>query len=68
MVIQDVWRGGGRRRGPSDTPSAIFRPGDPVVDAGGRRVQAHGGWILQAEGKYWWYGENKEGPTYHNGK
>ena len=35
---------------------------------GGRRVQAHGGWILKAEGRYWWYGEDKEGPTYHNGK
>jgi hypothetical protein len=65
--------GWARARGVGGDPpsllfAAIFRPGEPVIDAGGRRVQAHGGWILKAEGRYWWYGEDKEGPTYHNGK
>ncbi len=38
-----------------------IRPGKVWYDTNGKRIQAHGGSILYAEGKYWWYGENKEG-------
>ena len=48
--------------------TAVFRPGEPLLDAAGARLQAHGGWLLRAGGRWWWYGEDKEGPTYHNGK
>ncbi len=54
-----------------------FRPGKIWYDTNGKRIQAHGGSILFAEGKYWWYGENKEGirgkamgepcPNWHHG-
>ncbi len=40
-----------------------FRPGKTWYDTNGKRIQAHGGSILYAEGKFWWYGENKEGIT-----
>jgi hypothetical protein len=35
------------------SPGAIWR------DTDGRVIQAHGGGILQHEGKYYWYGENR---------
>ena len=40
-----------------------FRPGKTWYDTNGKRIQAHGGSLLYAEDKYWWYGENKEGIT-----
>ena len=40
-----------------------IRPGKDWFDTDGKRIQAHGGSILYAEGKFWWYGENKEGVT-----
>ena len=40
-----------------------FRPGKFWYDTEGKLIQAHGGAIIYAEGKYWWYGENKEGVT-----
>ena len=40
-----------------------FRPGRYWYDTDGKLIQAHGGAVLFAEGKYWWYGENKEGVT-----
>ena len=40
-----------------------FRPGKFWYDTDGNLIQAHGGSILYAEGKYFWYGENKEGVT-----
>lgn len=54
-----------------------FRPGKTWYDTEGKRIQAHGGSILYHAGKYYWYGENKEGvtgfatgekcPIWHNG-
>ena len=32
-------------------------------DTEGNTIQAHGGMILEHEGMYYWYGENKNGPT-----
>lgn len=40
-----------------------FRPGKTWYDNNGKAIQAHGGSVLYAEGKFWWYGENKEGIT-----
>lgn len=33
------------------------------LDTEGNPIQAHGGMILEADGIYYWYGENKNGPT-----
>ena len=40
-----------------------FRPGKTWYDTDGKPIHAHGGSILYADGKFWWYGENKEGIT-----
>lgn len=37
-----------------------FHPGEVWLDTEGKPIQAHGGSVIFAEGKYWWYGENKE--------
>ena len=37
-----------------------IRPGQVWLDTEGRRIQAHGGSLMYLDGKYWWYGENKE--------
>ena len=37
-----------------------FHPGEIWLDTNGNRIQAHGGSIIQVEGTYYWYGENKE--------
>ena len=54
-----------------------IRPGKVWFDIEGKRIQAHGGGIIYADGIYYWYGENKEGitgratgekcPFWHNG-
>ncbi len=40
-----------------------IRPGKTWYDTNGNKIQAHGGSVLYAEGKFWWYGENKAGIT-----
>jgi hypothetical protein len=35
-------------------------PGRPWLDTAGNRIQAHGGSILEVDGVFYWYGENKE--------
>ena len=40
-----------------------FRPGQVWLDTDGRPIQAHGGCVLYHDGTYYWYGENKDGPT-----
>lgn len=49
-----------------------FYPGKLWLDTEGKRIQAHGGSIIAADGKFYWYGENKEFTTgttaiWHNG-
>ena len=50
---------------PSQTGSLrrAFTPGETWLDTAGRPIQAHGGSILQVNGTYYWYGENKEFTT-----
>lgn len=44
-----------------------YYPGRVWLDTEGNPIQAHGGGILYDErsGNYYWYGEYKDGPTYH---
>lgn len=37
-----------------------IQQGGPWLDDSGNRIQAHGGSIIRADDKYYWYGENKE--------
>ena len=52
---------------PGAAPPRTFKPGEVWRDTGGRPVQAHGGCLLHdtaGSGAYFWFGENKDGPTY----
>ncbi|MBJ6364026.1 glycoside hydrolase family 43 protein [Paenibacillus sp. GCM10012307] len=42
---------------------SCFNPGTRWNDQDGQPIQAHGGGVLFWEGKYYWYGENKDAPT-----
>ena len=44
-----------------------FYPGREWTDTEGKPIQAHGGSILQADGLFYWYGENKEKTDGKNG-
>ena len=44
-----------------------FKPGQKWLDANGNLIQAHGGSVLFHEGKFYWYGENKEHTTVESG-
>ena len=44
-----------------------FRPGKEWLDTQGRSIQAHGGGILFHGEFYYWYGEDKDGPTRRDG-
>lgn len=46
---------------------SAFRPGAEWLDSGGSPIQAHGGGVLYHEGYYYWYGEDKDGPTRADG-
>lgn len=37
-----------------------IRPGQVWLDTNGKRIQAHGGSIMEVDGIFYWYGENKE--------
>jgi hypothetical protein len=45
------------------TPRDSFTPGKLWLDTAGERIQAHGGSILEVDGVFYWYGENKEHTT-----
>ena len=34
------------------------------TDVDGQPIHAHGGWILEHDGYYYWYGEDRRGPNY----
>ena len=40
--------------------NTCFKPGQDWFDTDGNRIQAHGGSVLYVDGKYYWFGENKE--------
>jgi hypothetical protein len=46
---------------------SFYYPGRIWLDTDGNPIQAHGGGILfdQKSRTYYWYGEYKDGPTYH---
>ena len=35
-----------------------FYPGQPWYDTDGKLIQAHGGSVFTADGRYYWVGEN----------
>ena len=44
-----------------------FHPGQPWYDTDGKLIQAHGGSVFPADGRYYWVGENKEFTDGKNG-
>ncbi len=40
-----------------------IRPGQIWLDTNGNRIQAHGGSVIEVDGVFYWYGENKEFST-----
>ncbi len=44
-----------------------FRPGQVWLDTDGKRIQAHGGSIIEVDNTFYWYGENKEKTDGKNG-
>ncbi|KAI3972753.1 hypothetical protein MKX01_019411 [Papaver californicum] len=51
----------------TDNDELNFYPERMWLDTNGEPIQAHGGGILYVDRSktYYWYGENKDGPTYH---
>ena len=41
-------------------PYSSIRPGEVWLDTAGKPIQAHGFQVLEKDGTYYWYGENKE--------
>lgn len=41
-------------------PRTSITPGQPWRDTEGNRIHAHGGSVLDVDGVFYWYGENKE--------
>jgi hypothetical protein len=46
--------------------SSSFLPGAVWTDLAGRPIQAHGGGVLEQDGTYYWFGENKDADTSEN--
>lgn len=44
-------------------PYTSIRPGQLWLDTNGKPIQAHGFQVMEHEGTYYWYGENKERTT-----
>lgn len=43
-----------------------FKPGEVWLDTTGKPIQAHGASLIELDGRYYWYGENKEFTTGKN--
>jgi beta-galactosidase len=50
-------------KGRQNMNNNYFAPGEIWRDINGKPIQAHGGGILYHNGRYYWYGEDKNGPT-----
>jgi hypothetical protein len=48
------------------TNEQCFQPGAPWHDTDGKLIQAHSGGMLFHQGMYYWYGEDKDGPTLYD--
>ncbi|MFP3712114.1 family 43 glycosylhydrolase [Puerhibacterium sp. TATVAM-FAB25] len=44
-------------------PQDRITPGQPWLDTKGDRIHAHGGSVIAVDGRFYWYGENKERST-----
>ncbi|KAJ1697458.1 hypothetical protein LUZ63_005970 [Rhynchospora breviuscula] len=57
----------GPNAGNDSSSTGYFYPGHVWLDTDGNPIQAHGGGILFDDRRktYYWYGENKDGTTYH---
>src|SRR5262245_36843754 len=54
---------------PTTRPVVSHTTGECWLDTAGHPIQAHGGGILQHDGFYYWYGENRDAPERQiNGK
>lgn len=42
-----------------DTTASYFLPGQPWMDSNGELINAHGGGIIYADKKYYWFGEKR---------
>lgn len=49
-----------RKKGAEVHHQDAVYPGKPWLDVSGNRIQAHAGGFLWEDGRYYWYGENKE--------
>ena len=49
------------------TAYSSIRSGEVWLDTSGNRIQAHGGSIIEVDGVFYWYGENKERTKPDNG-
>ncbi len=47
--------------------TAMIRPGAVWLDSAGKPIHAHGGSVLEVDGAFHWYGENKEHTRPRNG-
>lgn len=69
LFFPDMKSAFGPTKDANDTLHYFF-PGKIWLDTEGNPIQAHGGGILYDERSkiYYWYGEYKDGPTYHTHK
>jgi hypothetical protein len=64
LLLPTVARGESPRSAPARGERTSFRPGELWPDDEGVHINAHGGGILDFEGRYYWFGEHKvEGET-----
>lgn len=51
---------------PADVAS--LKPGEAWRDTEGQPIQAHGGGVIRVGERFYWFGENKNGPTINDGE
>ncbi len=63
MEADRLLRAKEKKQIPEVKDRTAVHPGQVWTDTQGERIQAHGGALLYENGKYYWYGENKEFTT-----